>query len=427
MAQPFRRNGARLQVLGARAIGTAAGGARRRFIWVLSRESLLRLLLAVVLALALWLYVTAKANPPAIQDFSQPLPISTSGLSNNLAVTNTLGSAFVRIQVNNHNGPVTPASFQAYVDLSNARPLTEFVPVKVVSDPGIQVLKVSPSRVRVQIVAFVTRPVPVRIHVTGVPPSGYTADAVQVQPTTINVSGPRIEVDRIAQAAVFLDLSHARSAINGSYRVFPEDSQGNLVQGKVSLDVTQIHVVIPIRRLSSYKTVPLLASIQGQPKRGYGVVGVTINPPFVTAFGSASVLGSTVSIRTAPFSISRRGNGKFTIRVRVLLPKGVDASIHEVRVTTSIAAVETGSSFEIGISPVNVRPGLIVSLQPSRLLVTVVGPASAVRGAALHMRASLNLFGYGVGTFYLSPTIVGTPGVKIQTTYPNTVTVRSHY
>jgi YbbR domain-containing protein len=383
----------------------------------------LRLLLSFVLAVALWLYVTGQQNPSRVQDFASPLAITTAGMPGNLAVTGNLGSVHIRIRVDNYNGPVTPASFQTYVDLSSAKAGVRDFPVKVIPDPGIAVLGVSPARIRVHIVALITREIAIRARITAAVPNGYSAGPIQLQPNTINVSGPELVVSQVAQALVYIDLSQARSAINGTYQVFPVDSQGAAVRGRLTIDQTQIHIVVPVRPLSSYRTVPVLVSLRGQPKRGFGVVGITVTPAEITAIGSVGPLGRFSSVPTSPVSVSGRGAGRYTQRVLIVLPRGIHSSSKSVNVTTQIAPVEGSSSIEIGISPQNVRPGLVVHTNPAKVLVTVVGPASAVSDAATRIRATLNLFGYGPGTYYLSPTLLASRGLQVQGVYPPTVTV----
>ena len=92
MAERAQKAGRRTALPAARTLGAAIQTARQQLAWVWTRESLLRLLLSFVLAIALWLYVTGKQNPSQIQDYAVPLQISTAGLSSNLAVSQVLAA-----------------------------------------------------------------------------------------------------------------------------------------------------------------------------------------------------------------------------------------------------------------------------------------------------------------------------------------------
>jgi YbbR domain-containing protein len=349
-------------------------------------------------------------------------------LSRNLAVASSLGTAHVRIRVFGHIGPVTTQSFQTYVDLSDAKPGVNTVPVKVNTDPGIQVLAVTPARVRVQVVAMANKLVPVKIHFVGHPASGFVAEAVQqINPSTVQASGPAFVVGQVTQATATIDLSQARTSINGPYRLYPTNALGEVVQGTVTLDNPQAYVDVPIRQLSSYKTLPILVSLIGQPKKGFGVSNITTHPTEITATGSSATLAHISQVTTYPLSLSRHGGGSFTQRVALHLPRGVQSPTRLVTVSVTVAPIETSSSIEIGVTPVNVASGLVVHIRPSRILVTAVGSAAAVHNGALHLRATVNLYGYGQGVFQLAPTVTGASGIQLQNVYPATVTVTASY
>lgn len=405
-----------------RTVGTVAATARQQLAGVWSRESVLRLLLSLVLALALWLYVTGKQNPSTPQLYPYALAVSTTGLPSDLTVTNTLPPVHVRIH-SAPNTPVTTASFQTYVDLTGVGAGLHILPVKVVADPGIFVAGVTPSTVRVNVAPIITKHIPVRWHIFSKPPAGYTAGPVRVQPTTVNISGPKSVVSEVAQAGIYLDLSQARSSVVSPYKPSPENSQGVPVKGQLTLDPSEVQVDIPIKAVSSYKTLPLLVSLKGLPKKGYDVSSVTANPADVAATGAPSTLSSLANLSTSTVNVSGKGPGKYTTRVKVVLPKAVSSSTRWVTVTVQVAPVDVSASIELGVSPTSVQPGLQATVQPSKVLVTVVGPTSQVSQAAKSVRATINLSGNGIGTFQLRPALHVPHGMQVQSVSPSTVTV----
>jgi YbbR domain-containing protein len=344
-----------------------------------------------------------------------------------LTVTNNLPPVRVQIRVSNQNVLVTPGSFHSYVDLYGLGPGLHTVKVHVVADPGITVVQVRPASVRVQVEAIKVDHVRVTWRILGAPPTGYTAGAVRVDPTTVTLSGPSSILAQVASARVYIDLSEARSSLNGPYQPSLEDSQGRAVAGAghITVEPARVEIEVPIRSLSSYKTLPVLVPIKGQPKTGVGVVGVTVNPAEITAVGQPYTLGTTSSVHTAPVSVAARGPGKFVTHARLQLPSGVQTQTHQrtVAVTVQLAPVSVSSSIEIGISPENVAGGLVAHTRPATVLVTVVGPASKLRGAARQMHAVVDLAGFGIGTYTLSPRVVAPPGLTIGGVYPSSVSI----
>ena len=424
MAERARKSDGKATFPRSRTFGTAAVTARQQFAWIWSRESLLRLGLSLVLATALWLYVTGKSDPLQAWDYPFPLTVTAQNVRDGLTITNNLSVVQVRVQADRNTTPVTQSSFHTFIDLSGYAKGLHYVKVNVLTDPGITVLQVVPSTVLVELAPVKAAEVPVHVRIYSKPPSGYSAQPAQVTPGTVSVTGPATTVSQVTQAIVYVSLSGATSSVTGSYQVALQDSHNNTVASRLlSAQPGQVRVTVPVAPLSSYKTLPVIASIRGQPRAGFGVAGVTVSPSNITAYGSPVRLSSISSVLTAPVSVSRRGAGTFTRRVRIHLPSGIHGSISQVTVSTAIQPVSGSSSIEVGVVPQNVLPGLRLSTSPATVLVTVVGPSTALRNAGRQMRAVIDLTGQGAGVYQLAPRVSVPKGLGVESVYPATVTV----
>lgn len=410
-----------------RPFGVAAATAGQRLGWVWSPESLWRLGLALLLAIALWLYVTGKQNPSFV-DFAQPIPVSPENLGVGLTVTNTLGFVHIRYKSDTPNTYLTPQSFQASVNLITHRPGTYLrVPVNVTADPGIDVQKVSPAYVSVAIDRTLTKKVPVVASYgnTRTPPAGFNAQTARLTPNTVTVSGPESLVSQVAEAEVSLDLSGARSTILELSKPVAVNSLGALIQAgnKLLLAPAQVQVEVPIHAVASLKTLPVLVPIAGHPRTGFGVTNVSVNPAAITAKGSPSALSHISSISTSAVSVSHHGRGTFSDRVRVRFPRGVTSSVRRVQVQVRLSAVDASSSTEIGVTPQNVIPGLVAHIRPGYVLTTLVGPSSSLSAGAHGVSAVVDLTNYGIGVYQLTPHVTVPRGLIVGNVYPQTVTV----
>ncbi|MGH2448607.1 MAG: CdaR family protein [Chloroflexota bacterium] len=408
----------------SRTFGTVASTARLHFNRMFSRESMFRLLLSLVLALALWVFVTGR-NDPTTFGFGQALPISTANVPPALVVANSLGTVHVRIRVDNRNAFVSASDFHTFVNAQNLGPGAHHVPVVVVTNPGIHVAAIRPSHVTVVLEKRMTKHVPVRYHILDTPPSGYQAGDVSAQPSTATVSGPSSIVSQVAQASVYLYLAQARSSVEGSYRLSLTNSQGQGITGSSRLVVNppQVQVFVPIHAVSSYKTVPILAQIQGHAGSGFGVSSVTVDPAEITAHGQPTKLGKVRVIDTAPISLSHHGPGTIHAEVNLQFPSGVSSPTRRVKVSVRVGSVSGSSSIPIGISPVNVGAGLQLKIHPATVLVTMVGPASRLDVIGRRVQATINLSGLGPGTYRLAPIIQPPPAFRVAGVYPAQVRV----
>lgn len=403
-------------------MGTAAANAGQQLSWLWNRESLLRLALALTLAVGLWLYVTHKQDPGTI-DFGQPIAVSTSNLDPAVTLTNTLPSVHVRYRTDNPNVFVTPGSFRASVNLQRKGKGTyDRVKVQVTSDPGITVVNVSPAFIPVVLDLVLTKRVPVvaRYQVR-TPPAGYEAGTPKIVPSVVQVSGPASIASQVTQVSVEIDLSGAGSTIIEDARPTPENSQGIPVNGagSLSIDPLTVRVNVPITAVAGYKTLPVLVPVVGHPRAGYGVAGITVDPPAITASGPPKPLAHLSTVSTSPVNVSGHSGGTLRRRLKVLLPKGV-SPIGTLRVTVIILLkpVEASSSTEIGVVPENVAPGLVAHIRPADVLVTFVGPTSALRRAAHGLAAVVDLNGLGLGIYQLVPRVTAPRGLLVQHVNP---------
>lgn len=424
MAQRSRIDAARSTFPRVRTFGTAAVSGGQQFSWLWSRESLLRLILSFVLASALWLYISNKQNPSIAQDYGQPLQVTASSPPPGTAVeSNNLGYVYVRFKRTDPNTVVTSGNFHPFVDLLGLGPGTHRVPVQVPADPGIQVVQVRPATIMVTLLKVEVRHVAVEANAIGKLPQGY-GYRLNIQPSTVSVSGPDTLVPQVAKVVFDLPLSGRRASVSTTYPVRPENSQGSVVTGPLHLDPAVVRVGVIVQPFASYTTVPVLPQVAGQPKTGIGVVSLVSSPAAITLSGSPETLARIPPIKPV-VSVSHRGNGTVKRRVRLQLPRGTSSPTKYVTVTVRLAPVESSTSVEIAVTPTGViTPGLRVStISPAQLFTTIVGPSTALRSAATHVQATVNVTNLGVGTYTLTPVLTSHAGLHVESFYPPSVTV----
>lgn len=407
------------------ALGAATQPERSRLAAMATSESLLRLALSFILALALWLYITGKQAPSAAVDLQQPLSIGAADVPAGLTVTNQLPYAHIRYRTSSPTTEVTGANVRLYVELLNFKAgVHRSVPVVCQTDPGITCVSVSPRTVAVALDQKQQKQVPVTANVLAQPPAGYTARSIRIFPNTVQVTGPRTLVSQVARATVDLNLSGITAPLDGSYRPSLINTQGGAVASSARLLVspTQLTVHVDIAALATFKPLPVIINLKGQPGSGFAVTSVVVNPPEVTVQGAPSTLRGLRSIRTQVVYLARRKSG-FSRKVGLALPRGVRSSTRRVTVLTKIQPVDAYTSLNLTIRPLNVPPGLTANVTPARALVTVVGPATKVRSVARVARATVDLARYGAGTYSFRPHITLPRGFHVANVFPSALTV----
>jgi YbbR domain-containing protein len=381
--------------------------------------------LSLLLALALWLYVTGRENPNRTVDLPQALQTGAADVRQGLIVTSQLPSVHVQYRTVNASVQVSSANFRVYVDLLGLGPgIHRHVQVLCLPDPSITCTGVKPRFITVAMDILQQKQLPVTPVILHQPPAGYLAQAPHIFPATISIKGPRTLVSQVARSSVDLNLAGDTSTLDGNFTPSLLSAQGVPVAGGTRLLVnpTQVTVHVDIRSLSSFKPVPVLIGFTGQPRSGFGVTAVAISPPEVTLEGSTTRLRGVKSVSTVPVSLSNR-RSSFSASAKLKLPRGVTSPRRSVRVRINVQPVASYTSVEVGVTLTGVPPGLTAQALPARVLVTVVGPATGVHDVARLMTAVVNVTGFGAGTYSLSPTLNVPARYHVANVYPNKVSV----
>ncbi|HMA34226.1 MAG TPA: CdaR family protein [Chloroflexia bacterium] len=371
-------------------------------------ERLTRLFLAFTIALLLWLYVLNLENPAGATTFSR-IPVTTHGLGNNLSLGLDLGTVTITAQapqdVLSH---LQAADLVAYVDLAGRGPGTYQLPVVVAPPPNVQGVVVEPSQLQVQITEVSERRLTVQLAPVGRPSLGYRIETQQVTPRDVLVRGPRDQVERIDQLVAEVDVEGKQGTQQGDVRPRALDFAGHEITGLV-FNPPYVSVAVAIQQLLNYKTLPIHVPVEGAPAPGYRVTDITVQPTTLTASGLPTVLEPLNFLETAPVSI---GGATQTVAVNITVPLAHGLTLYppdasnRVQVRVAIEELSTKTQLSVLVHRIGLAPGLISVAAPERVDVTLSGPFAALQDLKPDsVQAVLDLTGYQVGTYKLTPVI----------------------
>jgi YbbR domain-containing protein len=410
----------------SRTFGVTRITLRQYFADLLSPGSVVRLIVAFLLATLLWLYVNSRNNTNIALTYPQAIAITPENVPPGLTVRNLLPPVHVSIRLGPQGLAVLPSSFVAAVDLSSYGPgIHRHVPVHLSADPSISVVSYTPRTVTVVLDRLVKHTVPVQVRVISPPPVGYElkSKTPTVSPSSITVEGPAALVQQVSQAAVFVDLGDARSSINQAYTPVLQNAQGTTLASHLSVTPPQVIVHVAVQQLASYKMLPIVPTISGQPAPGFGTTAILVKPSDLTVYGSPHALNVLNSLNTAPVHVGGLGAGRHTFVVGLQLPDGVSTYRRRVHVIVMVGPVPGTESIPVAVVPINVVTGAMVTAKPGAVLVTISGPAPQLASAGAQVRATVNLKGVGPGTHTVKPQLRVPRGFMIQSWSPHAVTV----
>lgn len=403
--------------------GTGQRNFWHRLANILTPESFFRLILAFVLSTALWLYVTSRSAPEASVPYSTPIPISAENLPHSLTLTTTLPT--VQLDVRPQSIGFQPSSFIASVNLAGFKAGRHtHVPVTPHFPPGT-VTSWNPQFVALNLEHIITKTLPVKIDEVNSPPYGFTITSagLYATPHAVRITGAASYVDEVAQVYVPVELAQARSSLNVDSTPLLRNAQGHSIPSGVAIFPPRVRIHATINQLVSYKTLPIVASIQGQLAAGFSLRSISVSPPDLTTYGPPKALSGLQNLKTSFVDIGGLRSGRKTFHAHLRHPPGVYFGTRSVEVTVTIGPGTGEAETRVAVRAVHIPLGDVAVSQPSQLLISITGPAPALSGAGRKLLAIVNVAGLGEGTFSIKPVIRGGRKVKIVAIQPNVVSV----
>jgi YbbR domain-containing protein len=293
-----------------------------------------------LIAFVTWVGVVYAGNPPETKVIQVPVPQSAANIPSAFVLVHQIQNLLVRVGGDQNTlATLNPAVLSVSVDWAAAdRAGTYAIPISIVNtDPNIELID-PPTRIQVDLDAFVSVSVPVTIVVTNPPPVGYRPGAEQATPSTVAIDGPQHELAGV-QARVTVDLSTQKANFQADLRVFAYDSKGNRLNN-VGIDHTDVSVSIAIEADVTSRTVAVVPHTVGSVPSGHYLLGISSSPQTVLITGPQDLLNGIDSIQTSPVFLNGI-TGLYTVTITLVPPAGVTVTPNKVVITIEVAALPT--------------------------------------------------------------------------------------
>jgi len=393
-------------------------------------EQISTLVLALVLALVVWVVAVNEADPAVEKAYAQPLTVELVNLSPELILVGPLltqTTALIRAPQSVWT-TLTTEEIRLYVDLSGMTPGTHELPITwQLAKSIIEITHLTPAVVRVNLEKRALSELPVRVKQTGDPAPGYQAGAVELATTTVTISGPASAVDRVSETLAQISLADLKETLSVDVPLTPVDATGKVVPG-VTLSPTVTHITVPVAQKEGFRNVSVRLVITGQVQAGYWVTNIVIAPPAVTVSSADPLKVNDLPgfVETQPLDLQGKSDDIVT-RVPLALPAGITAvGEQSVLVQVNIAAIESSLTLpRLMLEVQGLAPGLAVKLSPEAVDVLLSGPLSVLeRLEPEEARIALDLTNLGVGTYQLTPKVIQLPEkLRIENILPSQIEV----
>lgn len=393
-------------------------------------------MLSAILGTMVWFVAVREQNPPVEADYAPAIPLEVENLPPETVI---LGDVPDRVALRllapqSSWERISPAKFRAWIDLTGLAPGLHDVPVKVeVSDSAVTVLEERPTSINVRLETLLRAEVSIRVDVIDSAPIGYLSRPPVFTPITATVSGPTSLVTQVSQAVAEVYLRSAKETVRRTVDLAARNANGDLI-GRVTLEPAKIEVVVPVEQRFGYRDVSVRVRVDGEVAPGYWISNITVEPSTVTLVGGPSALKSLPGyVETTPVQVSN-ATSNIVERVALVLPQGVSMVQPEsgesqapggVQVSIQVSTVEGGQTVQREVFFQGLPETLTAIARPAQVDVILSGPLPRLQALTLQdVRVIVDMFGLGVGTHMVKPTIVVPESLRVESVLPETIEVQ---
>ncbi len=288
-------------------------------------------IISLLLAICFWNYTMNSQNPTRTleyRDISVQL-VGADDLYNAYSLSVVEGAdTTVNVKVSassNRLANLTASQIKVRADLTESisSPGQYDISYEVVlPETGMTCVSSSPATIRVTVDRIETKSVPVEVKIDGKPSDEYKIGTPVLQVSTVNITGPEQELDKVANAVVMLDAEELTDSVaDVSYDYKLVDSEGNGISSKnISRETTRVKLSLDVLKV---KTVPLKVSLT--PKEDADVLNASavLSVDKVKIQGDPEAVDAVDSITVGTINVSKAENGDmFTFEIP--LPTGVE-------------------------------------------------------------------------------------------------------
>ncbi len=395
--------------------------------WLL--ENLSSLLLALILALTVWVAAVSSSDPIELHTVSNPLAIDFRNLGDGLVLVNAQSrqtSVSVRAPRSVWN-QLSAGDFSVWVDLKNLSEGTHQVPIRASVDQRlVQISNLDPSTDTVKLEAAISKELNINVVRHGEPAIGFRSDTPRITPSKAQVVGPRSAVDLVNHLQVDVDLTGRSQTFTQDLSLQALDAEGQPVAG-VNVTPAMTQVSVGIEELGGYRSVVVLPKIDGEVEPGYQLTGITVQPTLVTVFSSDPSLVDQLGgfVETEPVTLAGV-TGDIQKNVGLSLPEGVSiVGEKTVTVRVSISPIENSIKITRPVEITGLRQGLFAQASPDTVSIILNGPVPILDNLKPDdVRVVLDLIGMEAGTYQLTPEVLTSSNdINVQSVLPDTIEI----
>lgn len=412
-----------------------------------SKRKVLYLLLAVLVAAAIWFFVDETSNngsPRLTERVITGIPIIYTNVDTTLADRGLMlldEGTDATIDVTLQGGrrllsEIDVSDIRVTVDLSNVvKAGTQSVGYKIYYgrfQNSVTQKDASIASATVNISELYSKTVDIKCQLIGEVAEGYTAEKLRLSTEKLEIRGQAEDIDPVSYAKVTLDIGEAATETVSqtlTWQYYDENDQ--LLESKgIHPTVESVQATLPVY---ATKELQLVVNFKEAPGASRKNLKVEIKPETILVYGDAAQLKNMDTITLCTFDLLDLVNDPRTTghTYSIIIPDGCQNLSGVTRATLTVSFIDmtsaevTATRFEAA----NIPAGKTVHILTEELPVTIFGTAADVEAVTeehITVTADLSNYSGASGTYTVPATVqIGTAGdVGVSGTYQVQVTIQ---
>lgn len=374
---------------------------------------------SLILAFFVWMYVSYVYGAKVTN--SSLYPVQIQNAPTNYQISLAKENVEVTFEAPSNTIEEHTKNISVVLDFAEIQSGTHKMKPIIKAPNNVNVILIDPPFIEVTVEEMISKDFPVKIILMGNLESGNIAGEPIASPDIVKISGTESAIQSIHNVFVEVDLTNASTDILSHSKVFAQDNTNQPITG-LTIEPESVQISVPVVNTDISKVLPIVPNVIGRP---LGTIqSITVEPYVITVSGNVKFVESLQSIETEPISIDQK-NATFSREVGILLPEGVRTVQNRttVRVTVSIAPMESMKFENVPISILNLPFDLSYSMEISSIHVTVYGLASKLQQLET-LEAFIDVEGLEAGSHILPIRLRNVPEGVIVQAIPEEITIQ---
>lgn len=300
----------------------------------LPKKNLTAKIVALILAVILWVYVMNEQNPPV--EVNMEIPLEVRNTSSTVVPVDIPETVRIRVR-----GPRTliaglaKQDIKTYIDLKGLTEGVNTAKVHTTIPTSIEVVEVIPDRLTFHLDSIVSRQVPVEVKLRGAPPADIIVDKITYSAQHVTLEGPKSLAATAVKAVAYVDVAGKNTDFTLSVPLKLVNQNGKDVEEGLQIKPNSMYVSLFFVPSALKKTVDIKPNITGQLMHGVTLKQILTNPAKVEISGDRQIIDKIDVLYTEPISLE--GIDKdVEVEGRLQTREGVTISRKTVKVNINV-------------------------------------------------------------------------------------------